>query len=505
MDVPTPTVGTVVNDSFLRSIILRLFDIGALKFGRFTLKSGIESPVYVDLRLTISYPSLLRNIADALLYTVRDVPYDIMCGVPYTALPFATAMSIQTGIPMVMRRKEAKAYGTKRIIEGSWKEGQTCLVVEDLVTSGLSIMETVAPLQENGLAVTDVVVLLDRQQNARRNLEENRLKLHSVFSITQLLDVLVAEGKIGVTARSSVLEFVAQNQASLPPRSTSKVSDAEENNSTRKEIPSAGLTKVLSTLSYGKRAEFMINKIGKTLLELMEIKKTNLAVAADVTTTEELINLANSVGPYICVLKTHADIISDWTSDTARLLQDAATKHNFLLFEDRKFADIGSTAFRQVSGGVHRIADWAHIVNAHAVPGPGVISGLTKAMDHQKDLGLLLLAEMSSEGNFATALPAYKDMTLRMAENDKKSVFGFISMGKIAGDDFVYLTPGVSTSASGDALGQQYTSPEMVIGHKGSDVIIVGRGIYEADNQTVAAQQYRDAGWRAYEMRCKGS
>lgn len=504
MDVPCPTTETVVNDAFLRSIILRLFDIGALKFGRFTLKSGIESPVYVDLRLTVSYPSLLRNIGDALLYTARDVPYDVMCGVPYTALPFATAMSIQTGVPMVMRRKEAKGYGTKRMIEGIWKEGQKCLIVEDLVTSGLSIMETVAPLKENGLTVTDVVVLLDRQQNARRNLEENGLKLRSVISMTQLLDVLVEEGKIGVAVRSSVLEFVAQNQASLPPAGIAKGADAERKD-VKKEMFLVGAAKLSSSLSYGKRAELIENKVGKKLLELMERKKTNLAVAADVTTTEELINLADTVGPYICMLKTHADIISDWTPDTARLLQDAAARHNFMLFEDRKFADIGNTAFRQVAGGVHRIADWAHIVNAHAVPGPGVISGLAKVMDEQKELGLLLLAEMSSEGNLATALPTYKEMTLKMAQDNRKSVFGFISMGKIADDDFVYMTPGVSMSASGDALGQQYTSPEMVIAQKGSDVIIVGRGIYKADNQAVAAQEYRDAGWRAYEMRCKGS
>lgn len=506
MNIPAPTTETVVNHELLRSIILRLFEIGALKFGKFSLKSGIESPVYVDLRLTVSYPSLLRDIAEVLLYVARDVPYDVMCGVPYTALPFATAMSIQTGIPMIMRRKEAKAHGTKQIIEGAWKEGQKCLIVEDLVTSGMSIMETVAPLKQINLQVTDVVVLLDRQQNARQNLQNNGLNLRAVFTMTQLLDTLVGEGRVQPEVRLSVLKFVAKNQVILP--STNPSADVvTDKNDVQIEMPPSGVTKPKQscTLSYGKRAQHMENNVGRSLLTLMEKKKTNLAVAADVTTTEELINLANAVGPHICLLKTHADIISDWTLATARALQDAAITHDFLLFEDRKFADIGSTAFRQVSSGVHRIADWAHIVNAHSVPGPGVISGLAKVADQGKDLGLLLLAEMSSEGNLATALPAYKEMTLEMAQRHKKSVFGFISMGKIAGDDFVYMTPGVSMSASGDALGQQYTSPEVVIGQKGSDVIIVGRGIYKAADQALAAQQYRDAGWKAYEMRCERS
>ena len=102
----------------LTSLIHELFALEAIRFGSFTLKSGIVSPFYIDLRLTISRPRLLTAIAEALHRAVKTTSFDLLCGVPYAALPFATAMSIQQEIPLILRRKEKKDYGTKRMIEG---------------------------------------------------------------------------------------------------------------------------------------------------------------------------------------------------------------------------------------------------------------------------------------------------------------------------------------------------------------------------------------------------
>lgn len=170
-----------------QNLLDALINIGVIKWGEFTLRSGEVSPIYIDCRAIISYPSLLRNLSKALWDKVKHLKLSLLCGVPYTALPIATAISLDQNVPMLMCRKETKDYGTKKQVEGVFKAGQDCLIVEDVVTTGGSVLQIAELLKKHDLNVKDIVVLVDRQQGGKEALKAAGYQLHSVFTLNELI------------------------------------------------------------------------------------------------------------------------------------------------------------------------------------------------------------------------------------------------------------------------------------------------------------------------------
>ena len=196
-----------------KAVSLQLFEIGAVKFGEFTLKSGMKSPIYIDLRLLVSHPKLLKQVAQAMAEKLKGVSYDRLAGIAYAGIPLATALALETGRPMVYTRKEVKDYGTKKAIEGEFKAGESAVLVDDLITTAGSKFEAAQALQAAGLTVAHAIVFLDREQGGKEELQKKGMQLHACMGLSQLLGHLQAAGKISSKQYQEVSAFLANNRA----------------------------------------------------------------------------------------------------------------------------------------------------------------------------------------------------------------------------------------------------------------------------------------------------
>ena len=189
-----------------------LLGAGCVKFGDFTLKSGLHSPIYIDLRRLVGYPSLLRRVGSAYLDVLRALHFDRMAAVPYAAIPIATAIALQGNLPMIYPRKEAKEYGTKAEIEGEFSAGETAVLIDDLATTGGSKFEAIEKILAAGLRVKDVVVLIDRESGAREALQDAGYVLHTVLTVSQLLDHWERSGTVGQDRIDATRRFLTDSR-----------------------------------------------------------------------------------------------------------------------------------------------------------------------------------------------------------------------------------------------------------------------------------------------------
>lgn len=185
-----------------------LLALGCVQFGEFTLKSGQRSPFYLDLRRLVGDAAALGRAAAAYGGLLRGLAFDRVAGLPYAALPLAAAACLQGGWPLVYPRKEIKEYGTQAAVEGPYTAGERVVVLDDLVTTGLSKFEGIEKLRAAGLVVEDVVVLVDRGSGAAAALAETGLRLHAVFNLRDLLAYWAGQGAISPEQHDAARAFL---------------------------------------------------------------------------------------------------------------------------------------------------------------------------------------------------------------------------------------------------------------------------------------------------------
>lgn len=243
--------------------------------------------------------------------------------------------------------------------------------------------------------------------------------------------------------------------------------------------------------------------MAKQYMEVAVRKQSLVCLAADRNTMAGLTDLIATVGPHVAALKTHVDLVDDWSEDAWSLFCAAAKDADLLIFEDRKFADIGKISRSQMAG-IYDIRSWSNIVTAHLISGPDIVDGLQAAwQDVGREGGVLLLAQMSSRGNLLTENYCDSVVVKGVAS---EGVLGFIGNGSRpkelvklrakVGEDKMIWTPGVNLVVGDGEMGQRYGDPREAV-LAGSDCIIVGSGIHRADNPAATAKQYAEASWKA--------
>jgi orotate phosphoribosyltransferase len=198
-----------------------LYDLGGVQFGNFTVsESAVSSPVFVNPKVLISNPTALRvasklmqqeiNLAQS-LRRPRVHPFAVVAGVPVGGLLLASAYSLETNIPLIYARIRPEGTG-KRGIEGRFNAGETALIIDDLITRGSSILETAELLQENGLKVKDVIVLVDREHGAAERLRRHGFNLMSILKLDVMLTHYKSRGLISEETYNICAEYLRGKQ-----------------------------------------------------------------------------------------------------------------------------------------------------------------------------------------------------------------------------------------------------------------------------------------------------
>lgn len=195
-------------------LILQLHEVGCIQFGHFTLVSGRQSPIYIDLRRLMARPSLLNMAARAYARLLSPLSFDHLAAVPYAALTIGTAVALTTHNSLIYPRKEVKDHGTGRTVEGVFEAGERAVIIEDLVTKGGSALKAIKALEAAGLTVADVVVLIDREEGGREALAQAGYQLHAAFKLSEALDILQESGRVSaeqIVAVRNYLESIGES------------------------------------------------------------------------------------------------------------------------------------------------------------------------------------------------------------------------------------------------------------------------------------------------------
>lgn len=220
------------------------------------------------------------------------------------------------------------------------------------------------------------------------------------------------------------------------------------------------------------------NSKAQKLLDISHSKKTNIIASIDLTKTKSILDILNEIGDKICAVKLHVDIIDDFNNSFIDELKAISINKKFMIIEDRKFADIGSTQLLQLTKGIYKISDWADFITIHVIAGELSLKAI-EDLDAENKPAIIPVIEMSSKGSLTDDHYINKCKEFIGKYN---SVVGAVCQTTNLDGNLLKFTPGINISSVGDSKGQVFNTPQYAINNLSSNFLIIGRGIYESKN-----------------------
>ncbi|WP_213358076.1 orotidine 5'-phosphate decarboxylase / HUMPS family protein [Chlamydiifrater phoenicopteri] len=245
--------------------------------------------------------------------------------------------------------------------------------------------------------------------------------------------------------------------------------------------------------SYKERALITRHSLSRKLFSIMHRKETNLGVTASSCKSQEVLELAEAIGPHICLLKTHVDILEDFSLEFARDLRGLADKHQFLIFEDRKYSETGALVEKQYGGGLYKVADWADLVSVHLSSGEAILDSL-RLVGSGKGRGVVLLAESKEAGGSRDD----SSVAVRWAEKHPDFVVGFECSRRLClNEGFLHITS-IQNIMDYGVLSSVDTLLEQRIGACGGDLILIDDSFLVSDDLESISGKYKRTGYSVY-------
>lgn len=490
------------------SLIPEFFNNGIFNTNDITLKNGNKSPYYIDLHKLISYPDLMNNLCTCITNKIKgydDLEYTKIAGVPYGGIPFATNISQQMNLPMLLPRKKKKEYGMKKEIEGNLEIGDEVILIEDTVTTGASTLETIKMLERNGCLISLVLIIVDREEGGYEFLQESGYDTVRLYKSTEIIEHLQNNHLIDDFKYESISNYINAQKKKFMKQLADIDGDNDSDNNNKDNDNNDN--KSNQETQSNKNTENKYNKIlnhqlSSFMLSEMISKKTALCLSLDTSTWEAGKKIIHQCGEHIIMLKTHVELYQDYNDNFESEIKELAKKYHFFIMEDRKLSDVAKISYRQTKSGHYNICNWANFITIHGINAESYLNKMKQNFNSKDYINYCPVIVSQMNDNLCLIGDEYTNKCLDIIEKYQEFSPLVICQSLPKNKDIIKCTPGVVLNIEEEDSNldlSRYRSVEKAIQIDGNHIIIVGRSIIYDENPKEMAQKFQQQSWKIFE------